>query len=114
MRSLSLTTVGPRPRRALEYAFKLLRQQLQWHSRGGHPVPRIYDLRHTFACRNLERWYAQGLDIDCHILLLSTYLGHAKITDTYWYLTATPELLARAAHLLEHLQGGELGAPRYR
>jgi integrase len=92
----------------LEYAFKLLRQRLQWRARGGHPVPRISDLRHTFTCRNVERWYAQGLDIDCHILALSTYLGHAKITDTYWYLTATPELLAKAAQRLEHLQGGGL------
>lgn len=92
----------------LEYAFKLLRQRLQWRARGGHPVPRIADLRHTFTCRNLERWYAQGLDIDCHILALSTYLGHAKITDTYWYLTATPALLAKAAQRLEHLRGGGL------
>jgi len=93
---------------SLDYAFKLLRQRLRWRSRGGHPLPRIYDLRHTFTCRNLERWYAQGLDIDCHILALSTYLGHAKITDTYWYLTATPELLAKAAERLGQLQGGEL------
>lgn len=98
----------PATTQGLEYAFKLLRQWLHWRSRGGHPAPRIYDLRHTFACRNLERWYAQGLDIDCHILALSTYLGHAKITDTYWYLTATPELLARAAQRLEQFQGGGL------
>lgn len=93
---------------SLEYAFKLLRRRLQWRSRGGHPVPRIYDLRHTFTCRNLERWYAQGLDIDCHILALSTYLGHSRITDTYWYLTATPELLAKAAERLGQRQGGGL------
>lgn len=98
----------PATTRSLEYAFKLLRQRLQWRARGGHPIPRIYDLRHTFTCRNLERWYAQGLDIDCHILALSTYLGHAKITATYWYLTATPELLAKAAQRLEHLQGDDL------
>lgn len=90
----------------LGYAFKLLRQRLQWRSRGGHPVPRIYDLRHTFSCRNLERWYAQRLDIDCHILALSTYLGHAKITDTYWYLTSTPDLLAQAAERLDQRPGG--------
>jgi len=98
----------PTTTRSLEYAFRLLRQRLQWRSRGGHPVPRIYDLRHTFACHNLERWYAQGLDIDGHILALSTYLGHAKITDTYWYLTATPDLLAKAAERVEQRQGGGL------
>jgi len=45
----------------------------------------------------LEDWYAKGVQIDRHILSLSTYVGHAKVTDTYWYVTATPELLAFAA-----------------
>jgi hypothetical protein len=45
----------------------------------------------------LERWYRAGLDIDREILALSTYLGHAKVTDTYWYVTATPQLMAIAA-----------------
>ncbi|UQG55099.1 MULTISPECIES: tyrosine-type recombinase/integrase [unclassified Marinobacter] len=92
---------------SVEYAFKLLRQQLKWRSRGDHPAPRIHDLRHSFVCHNLERWYAQNIDIEHHILALSTYLGHAKITDTYWYLTATPELLAKAA-LRPELYQGEL------
>ncbi len=91
----------------LEYAFRLLRRRLKWRARGGHPAPRIQDLRHTFACHRLERWYAQGLDIDRHILALSTYLGHTKVTDTYWYVTATPELLALAAKRLGSLPGGE-------
>lgn len=93
--------------RSLEYAFQCLRRGLKWRSRGGHPVPRIHDLRHSFTCHRLERWYAEGLDIDRHILALSTYLGHAKVTDTYWYLTATPELLALAAQRFEHRPGGE-------
>lgn len=91
---------------SLEYAFQQLRKQLQWRSRGGHPEPRIHDLRHTFVCHRLERWYAEGQDIDRHILALSTYLGHAKITDTYWYVTATPELLNRAAQKLTCCPGG--------
>jgi integrase len=81
----------------VQYAFKLLRRQLKWHSRGGLPAPRIHDLRHSFVCNRLARWYAEGLDIDRNILALSTYVGHAKVTDTYWYVTATPELLAIAA-----------------
>jgi integrase len=81
----------------VEYAFKLLRTALKWRSRGGHPAPRIHDIRHSFICHRLEDWYAQGLDIDRHILALSTYIGHTKVTDTYWYVTATPELLAIAA-----------------
>ena len=61
-------------------------------------------------CRRLQRWYEEGADIERNILALSTYLGHAKVTDTYWYLTATPELMAIAARRLEALapSGGEL------
>ena len=96
----------PASTRALEYAFQLIRRRLKWCARGDHPAPRIHDLRHSFACHRLEKWYAQGLDIERHILALSTYLGHTKITDTYWYVTATPELLARAAQRLECRSGG--------
>ena len=85
----------------VEYAFKRLRQQLGWRSRGGLRYPRIHDIRHTVATRRLERWYRAGVDIDQNILALSTYLGHAKVTDTYWYVTATPELMALAARRAE-------------
>ena len=91
---------------ALQYAFALLRDRLAWHSRGDHPAPRIHDLRHTFVCRRLQRWYTEQQDIDRHILALSTYIGHAKVTDTYWYVTATPELLAIAASRFERYAGG--------
>lgn len=87
----------PASRRAVHWAFRVLRAKLQWRSRGGHPLPRIHDLRHGFICHRLEDWYAKGVQIDRHILSLSTYVGHAKITDTYWYVTATPQLLALAA-----------------
>jgi integrase len=97
----------PASTRALEYAFQLLRQRLKWHARGGHPAPRIHDLRHSFACHRLEGWYAEGSDIDRHMLALSTYLGHTKVTDTYWYVTATPELLALAARRLDSCSGGQ-------
>ena len=63
--------------------------------------PRIHDLRHTFACRCLLRWYRAGADVDRHIAALSTYLGHAKVSDTYWYLTGVPELMATAATRFE-------------
>lgn len=89
--------------RSLQYAFKLVRRQLRWRARGGHRNPRIHDLRHTFVCRRVQRWYEEGVDINRHILALSTYLGHAKVTDTYWYITATPELMAIAARRLEQL-----------
>lgn len=96
----------PARTRAVQYAFTLLRRQLGWRARGGHAMPRIHDLRHTFICRRFEQWYREGLDVDRHVLALSTYVGHAKVTDTYWYATATPELLALAARRVEHARGG--------
>ncbi len=59
--------------------------------------PRFHDLRHTFACRRVEAWYDAGVDLSRAVAALCVYLGHAKVSDTYWYLTATPELMARAA-----------------
>lgn len=85
--------------------FRKLRKQLNWRARGGHPAPRIHDLRHTFVCRRLERWSKEGLDLDCNILALSTYIGHVKVSKTYWYVTGTPELLAIAAERFERQSG---------
>lgn len=73
------------------------------------PAPRIHDLRHRFAVRALESaagdrdWTAQ------HMLALSTYLGHAHVADTYWYLHATPHLMRRIADACE--VGGAGGKP---
>lgn len=58
---------------------------------------RIHDLRHTFACRVIEKWERTKRRAAGRIAILSRYLGHTRVTDTYWYLTATPELLAAAA-----------------
>ncbi|WP_459213486.1 site-specific integrase, partial [Paraburkholderia aspalathi] len=96
----------PATTRRVEYAFRVLRSALQWHARGDHPSPRLHDLRHSFVCHRLQDWYACGLDVDRSILALSTYLGHAKVTDTYWYETATPELLEIAARRFVRSEGG--------
>jgi|HubBroStandDraft_2_1064218.scaffolds.fasta_scaffold12941_3 integrase len=71
--------------------------------------PRIHDLRHTFACRRLLQWYRDGVDLDQRVAALSTYLGHAKVSDTYWYLTGVPELMAIAATRFERFrhEGGD-------
>src|SRR6266568_1568332 len=66
--------------------------------------PRLHDLRHRFAVQTLVRWYQAGVDVDRHLSELSTYLGHVKVSDTYWYVSATPELLALATQRLEHTQ----------
>ena len=77
--------------------FAQLREQLGWIYRGAHHAPRIHDLRHTFAVRRVILWHQQDIDIDQAMLALSTYMGHVKISTTYWYLTAVPELMALAA-----------------
>jgi integrase len=63
--------------------------------------PRLHDLRHSFACRCLLRWLRDGVDVHERIAALSTYLGHAKVSDTYWYLTGVPELMAITAARFE-------------
>jgi len=81
--------------------FNELRDSLGWVNRGGHAAPRLHDLRHTFVVRRLMLWHAEGIDIDQMMLALSTYLGHAEIYYTYWYLTAVPELMSLAGAKFE-------------
>ncbi|QKK27914.1 tyrosine-type recombinase/integrase [Rhizobium hidalgonense] len=68
--------------------------------------PRIHDLRHTFAVRSLERCQNDRNAVGRHIVALSTYLGHAHVTDTYWYLQATPILMRQIAAAGEALHQG--------
>jgi integrase len=89
--------------RQVDRVFQRLRSQLGWVNRGAHAAPRIHDLRHTFVVRRMLLWQAQGIDIDQQMLSLSTYVGHAMVTNTYWYLTAVPELMALAAERFEPL-----------
>lgn len=72
--------------------------------RGG---PRIHDLRHTFAVRSLEQCPRSAAAVSRHIVGLSTYLGHAHVTDTYWYLQASPVLMTHIADAGEALHRGE-------
>lgn len=67
--------------------------------------PRIHDLRHTFATRVLEQCGAERSAVARHFVALSTYLGHADIRNTYWYLQATPEMMANIASAAEMLVG---------
>ena len=81
--------------------FEQLRKQLGWANRGGHGAPRIHDLRHSFAVRRLLLWHEHGEDISQKMLALSTYLGHAKVSNTYWYLSGVPELMGLAGQRFE-------------
>jgi len=81
---------------AVHYTFGTVRARVHFDDFRCKRPPRIYDLRHTFACRVLQRWYSEGIDINMRLPYLSTYLGHVKPTDTYWYLSAVPELMKMA------------------
>ena len=65
----------------------------------------MHDARHSFAVRTVLGWYRAGLDVEAHLPLLSTYLGHGSPSSTYWYLSAAPELLALAAERRERTLG---------
>jgi integrase len=80
-------------RAAVGQTFKQLRQGIAFTRR----PPRLHDLRHTLASRVLQRAQASGKGAANRILILSRFLGHSHVEDTYWYLSALPQLLAQAA-----------------
>jgi integrase/recombinase XerC len=91
--------------RTVENVFRRLQPRLGWRARGDHPSPRIHDLRHTFAVRRLLCWRQTGQSIDHAMFWLCTYLGHAKISDTYWYLSGVPELMDNIGARFERFAG---------
>ena len=82
-------------------AFYTLSRQIGLRAVDASRGPRLHDFRHRFAVETLLRWYRKGEDPRRRLPVLSTYLGHAHVTDTYWYLTGTPELLGAAGKRLE-------------
>lgn len=100
----------PLGERQVHRVFIKLRAKLGWVDRGRHGGPRIHDLRHSFVVRRVTLWHEQGIDVDQAMLSLSTYLGHAKISNTYWYLTGVPELMALAgAKFMRFAEAPEAG-----
>jgi integrase len=96
--------------RGVLYRFMQLRKELGWGTSPAGRRPRLHDIRHTFAVQRLLQWYREGHSIDEYILYLSAYLGHSCVSDTYWYLTAVPELMELASerfHKFVHKQGGK-------
>jgi hypothetical protein len=63
------------------------------------------DIPNTIENKTLLSWQRDGLDIQGRLLSLSTYMGHVCPSHTYWYLTATPELLQHAAQRFQHTMG---------
>lgn len=101
-----LTPEGqPIPKRTIHNTFDRLRCRLGWVARGGHAHPRIHDLRHTFICQALLRGQ-QDNRIDHVADAISTYVGHTKVSDTYWYLSATPELMSGASQRFSRFSAG--------
>jgi len=86
----------------LRYTFVALSRQIGLRGPTDSHGPRLHDFRHRFATEVLLRWYREDADVERHLPELSTYLGHVKVSDTYWYLSATPELLQLALTRLEH------------
>jgi integrase/recombinase XerD len=84
---------------AVDQAFRALTTAVGLREDG--TGPRVHDLRHTFAVRTLIDWQRDGVDISTHLPVLSTYLGHVEPKNTYWYLSAVPELMHAAAARLE-------------
>ena len=96
-----VSTTGERLRYdSLHRTFHRLVRQLALRTTAGK-LPRVHDLRHTFAVSTLLGWYRSGLDVAARLHLLSAYLGHIDPVATYWYLSAAPELLALVAERLE-------------
>jgi integrase/recombinase XerD len=86
--------------------FARLTRQAGLAARSGGCRPRPHDLRHSFAVGTLLDWCRDGGDVAARMPLLSAYLGHAAPAHTYWYLQASPELLAEAARRLGPVPGG--------
>lgn len=81
--------------------FWRLSRQIGLRQKGQRNGPRVHDLRHRFAVQTLINWYRAGQDIEQQLPVLSTFLGHAYVRDTYWYLSTTPELMSHAAQRLD-------------
>ena len=86
---------------AVRRTFYELSRQIGLRGPDDHRGPRLHDFRHRFALNTLIAWYRAGEDIERRLPVLSTYLGHAHVADTYWYLSVHPELRGLATRRLE-------------
>jgi integrase/recombinase XerD len=114
-----LTTTGRRAQQGgAQHIFARLVPAADIHTPPGRRRPRIHDLRHTFAVNVLIGWYEAGVDVAARLPVFSAFLGHSSPEATYWYLQATPRLLALAAQRLDvapqrgpRPDGGEVSTP---
>lgn len=86
---------------SIEKAFRVVTTGCQLPTGPGNHQPRLHDLRHSFAVNTLIDAHRHGGDVDARIATLASYLGHVSPSSTYWYLTASPELLDLVAERVE-------------
>lgn len=93
----------------LQSCFRKLVARVGIQARVGVNEPTLHSLRHSFVVARLQAWHEQGVDVQSRLVHLSTYLGHVGIRESYWYMTATPELLSAAVadFTAPALTGGE-------
>jgi integrase len=92
---------GPLLHQYVHRVFWRLSREIGLRRPGDRTGPRVHDFRHRFAIRTLLGWYREGTDVEKKLPALSTYLGHTCVRDTYWYLSACPELMQEAARRLD-------------
>lgn len=80
----------------ISQTFHRLLPKLKLQIPPGVVPPRLHDLRRSFAVATLLRWYREGIDPDCRLMHLATFLGHVNAESTAVYLPLTQELLREA------------------
>ncbi len=97
-----LSTAGTRLHAAnVRRVFTRLVRSVGLEPRSPRCRPTLHSLRHRFAVATLLDWHRAGLDVQARLPWLATYMGHTEPANTFWYLTATPELLRLVAERLE-------------
>lgn len=86
---------------AVHRTFYDVSRQIGLRGPEAHKGPRLHDFRHRFAVHTLVEWYRSNEDIEQRLPVLSTFLGHGHVADTYWYLSVEPELMGLATRRLE-------------
>ena len=105
--ALLVSTAGTRLHHSnIGLVFNRLTAQAGLTRRSSTCRPRIHDIRHAFTVRTLLDWYRTGADVPALMPRLATYLGHTDPKNTFWYISAAPELMALAGQRLDtHLAG---------
>lgn len=105
--SFFVSTVGHRLSSGnLAFAFSNVVTLAGLQARRARVGPNLGGFRHTFAVQTLLDWHRSGIDVATRLPWLSSFLGHVNPSSTYWYLSASPELMAAAAGRLELAFGG--------